>query len=313
MEIEIFQVLELGARCRKQLLSDPNMVVHRTAYIHEQQHLDLIAPLGHEFEVQVAGIAGGCPDGVVEIKFELVALAHELAQALERDLDIAGAQFDLIVVIAELTLIPDLYRAAMAGTPLADANALRVVAVSAERGTPRCADVSIAPLMALLLVFQTLAQGLHQLFPTAQRLDQRLLLGRKIELVAPRQPLGWNPSVRHRLSELFHTVLGTLEVGAEYLIEAVVVTFILHQTGTRQEVEVVQTGHHYALVERGQKTEKFRDRDRNPALAQCKEEIDQHDGLLPNRRCAQRLPWRRAMNASRSNRWISCSFLSNAP
>ena len=78
-------------------------------------------------------------------------------------------------------LVPDLHRALVAALVLADADALRVVAVGAERAGAAGADHLAAALVALLLLLEALLQRLHQLVP-AHLLDRGLLLGAELEL-----------------------------------------------------------------------------------------------------------------------------------
>ena len=94
--------------------------------------------------------AAGAADGVVEIQLFGAPSRAKLAQAAQRDLDVARAEFELVVVVLVLALVPDLHRAAVAA-PLshADADALRVVAVGAEGAGAAGAD----PLAAALVAF----------------------------------------------------------------------------------------------------------------------------------------------------------------
>ena len=125
-------MLELAAGGGEQLLADPYVVVHRAADVQEQQHLHGVVPLRDHLDVQQASVAGSRFDGVVEVEFVRRALAGEPAQAAQGDLEVAGAQLDRIVEVAELAPVPDLDRAALARAVLPDANALRIVAVSPE-------------------------------------------------------------------------------------------------------------------------------------------------------------------------------------
>ena len=72
---------------------------------------------------------------------------------------------------------------------LADAHALGVVAVGAERRGAGGADPLRAALVAPLLLLEALAQRLHQLLPAAERLDQRLLFVGQQQLRLLAQPL----------------------------------------------------------------------------------------------------------------------------
>src|SRR5262249_58925113 len=97
--------------------------------------------------------------------------AGELAQAPQRDLDVARAELDLIVEVFELAPVPDLHRAEVAVPVLADAHTLGVVAVGAERRGPGGADPFLAALVAPLLLPHALAQKFEQLVQPADGLD----------------------------------------------------------------------------------------------------------------------------------------------
>ena len=106
-------MLELGARGREQLLADPDVVFHRPADIDEQQQLDRVVPLRHQLQIEPAGIVRGRFDGAVEIELVGRPLARELPQPAQRQLDVAGAELDRVVEIAELAPVPHLDRAAV--------------------------------------------------------------------------------------------------------------------------------------------------------------------------------------------------------
>src|SRR5213075_1183563 len=104
------------------------------------------------------------------------------------DLDVARAELERVVVVLVLALVPDLDRALVAALVLADADALRVVAIGAERAGAAGADHLAAALVALLLLLETLLQRLHQLVP-AHLLDRGLLFGAELEFELLLQPL----------------------------------------------------------------------------------------------------------------------------
>src|SRR4029079_8069649 len=101
--------------------------------------------------------------------------ARELAQAAQRDLDVAGAELDLVVEILEFPPVPDLDRAEVTVLVLADADAFRVVAVRPERRRAGGTDPFLAALVAALLLPHALAQRFQQLVQAAHRLDLLLL------------------------------------------------------------------------------------------------------------------------------------------
>ncbi|MNC85654.1 hypothetical protein D3C83_12640 [compost metagenome] len=133
-------------------------------------------PLRHHLEIEPAGIFGGGANGVVEIEFLGIAFTREFAQPPQRHLDVAGADLDRVVEIAEFALVPHLDRAAMARLVLPDAYAFRVVTIGTERRSAGSADPLAAALMPALLLFEPFFKRLHELVPATQRLDLLLLL-----------------------------------------------------------------------------------------------------------------------------------------
>ena len=136
VEIEMDEVLELAARRREQLLADADMVVHRPADIEEQQQLHRVVPLRHHLQIEPAGIVRGRADRAGQVEFEFGALAGELAQPAQRQLDVAGAELDRVVEIAELAPVPDLDGAAVAA--LLPGRCARLRGCSRWRRTARC-------------------------------------------------------------------------------------------------------------------------------------------------------------------------------
>ena len=132
------------------------MVVHGAAHVHEQQHFDVIVPFRNHLDVQVACIGRCAADGVVQVEFEIVAFAGELAQAAQCDLDVARAQFLGVVIVFVGALVPHLDGTAVAAFVLANAYALRVVAVGAERRSTARTDPFAAAFVALFLFFKAL-------------------------------------------------------------------------------------------------------------------------------------------------------------
>src|SRR5207244_11040304 len=92
------------------------------------------------------------------------------------DLDSHRARRDRVVEVAVLARVPDLHRAAVARALLADAHALGVVAVGAERRGAGGADPLCPALVAALLLLEALFQRLHELLPAAERFDLLLFL-----------------------------------------------------------------------------------------------------------------------------------------
>ncbi len=278
VEVVELQVLQLGLDGAEQLLDALDVFVHGAAHIHQQQHLHVVVALGHHPDVQPAGVGGGGSDGVGQIQLQVVPLARELAQAPQRDLDVARAQLLRVVVVLVGALVPHLHGAlVLAGA--ADADALRVVAAVAEGAGAAGADPLVAAFVALLLLFQAFLERFHQLVP-AHLLDGGLLLGRQLFLEHLAQPVGGD-----FLGEVGQH-LDALEVGGEGAVELVEVLLVLDQRGAGQVIEVVDRAgvglaraDHVGL-QRLQQRQELLDRDRQLGGAQGIEEIDEHGGNL---------------------------------
>src|SRR5690606_17217752 len=104
------------------------------------------------------------------------------------NLDVAGAEFHRIVEVAELALVPHLYRPPMAAFVLADPHAFGVVAISAEGGCAGRADPFRTALMPAFLVFKPLLERFHQLVEAAKRLHQLLFIFAQMLLCEPAKP-----------------------------------------------------------------------------------------------------------------------------
>ncbi len=114
VEVERLQMTELALRRREELLAQPDMRIHRAADVEEQQHLDAVAPLRDEMQVEVARIRRGALDRAVHVELLGHAFAREAAQLAQRDLDVARVELDVAVEIPEAALVPHLDRAAVA-------------------------------------------------------------------------------------------------------------------------------------------------------------------------------------------------------
>src|SRR5262249_30102227 len=155
-------------------------------------------------------------DGVVKVELIGRSLACELAQTPERDLDVAGAELDLVVEVLVLALVPYLDGAPLAVLLLADAHAGGGVGVPSLGRCAAGSDPLVAPLVAPLLLLEALLQLLHDLVPAAQRLDLGLFLLAQIELGQRAQPL-----LRDLCLDRLAHELKTLEDVTEHLIELV--------------------------------------------------------------------------------------------
>src|ERR1700722_3886471 len=157
VEVEVFEPLELQSRRRKQRLRGLDVPIHRAADVQEQQHLDGVATLGPELDVDVALVGGGA-NRAVEVELVLGALARKTPEPPQRDPDVARPQRLVASEILEFAFVPDLRRTAAAALVLADPPALGVVAIRAERRGSAGADPFRAALVATLLFGETLAQ-----------------------------------------------------------------------------------------------------------------------------------------------------------
>ncbi len=270
VEVEVHQVLELGARGREQLLAAAHVLVHRTADVEEQQHLDRVVALRAEMQVEPAGVARGAVDGGVEVEFLGRALARELAQLAQRHGDVARAQLDRIVEVGVVAPLPHLDRAALAAAA-ADAHALGVVAGVAEGRGAGGADPLRAAAVARLLLLEPLLQRAHQLVPVAERADPRLLLVAEQEFGLASQPF-----LRNLGQEVRRQGLDALEVGAEHAVVEVVARLVLDQAGARERVELVELGRRDAGAQGAQQAEELGGADRQSGRTQREEESDEH-------------------------------------
>ena len=272
VEVEALHVLELGARGREQLLADLDVGVHGPADVQEQEHLDGVPALGAHPDVEHPAVVGRRPDRVVHVELFFPAGARELAQAAQRHLDVARAEFDRVVEVLVLALVPHLAgllllaAAGAAGPALPGAIAVALLALFAFLALPG----------ALLLLFPGLLERLDELLQTAQGLDLLEFLRAQRTLELAPQPL-----VRDERLEQSVQVFEPLEIRCERPIELVVVLLVLAHAGAAQEVEVVDARVHHPVSHRIDQVEQFPDRDRDLVLAQRQEEVDQHGLFSP--------------------------------
>ena len=231
-----------------------------------------VVPLRAHVDVEIALVRGAL-DGVVEIELVGRAGAGELAQAAQRDLDVARAELDLVVEVLELAPVPHLHGAEVAVAVLADADAFRIVAVGAERRGAGGADPFLAALVAALLLLQPLLQGLEQLVEAAHRLDHLLLFLGEIFLGELLQPFGRDLGGERLLEQV-----EALEHVAEHAVELVEVALVLHQRGAREVVEILDPAAGEVLLHRLHQREVFAQRDRHAGGFQLGEEGDEHLG-----------------------------------
>ncbi|MCY1284770.1 hypothetical protein D9M70_336870 [compost metagenome] len=214
-------------------------------------------------------------DGAVDVQLFRRAFAGELAQAAQGDLDVAGAQLDLVVEVLVLALVPDLHRPALALAGVADADAFRVEAAGAERTGAAGADPLVAAGVALLLLLEALLELLDQLVQAAEGLDLRaLLVGQHaLELLA-------QPFLGNQRLEVVVELLQTVEVGAERAVELIEMALVLHHDGAGEVVELVHVGEHHAVLQRIDQVEQLAHRHRHPGRAHFVEQVEQHGCTL---------------------------------
>ena len=227
------------------------------------------------------------------------ALADPAAQPLQRDLDVARAKLDAVVEILELAPVPDFHRAAMAAFGLADAHAFRIVAIGAERRGACRADPFGAALVAALLLFEPLAQRLHQLVEAAKCRDQFLLLVGQVLFGKPPQPFFGEVGDVDRA--FARQRFDTPEDMGKHLVEAVDVTLVLHQRGAREIVKSLDVELHQPGIHPLQQRQILAQRNRNARGLELEEEGDEHSPEQGStiRKCQQ---FRRcAMTSDESN------------
>src|SRR5690606_10265828 len=206
----------------------------------------------------------------VKIEFGFSAFACKAPQPAQRNLEVARAEFLLVVVIAELAPFPDLDRRAIAGRGAADPNSFGVVATMPEGRAATRADPLAAARVAVLLFLEALAEHLHELVP-AVLFERGLLFGRELLLEFLDQPLeGDFLALRIQGGDL-------AVVRGKGAIVAVEERVVLHQRHARRTVAVVDRGLHAVGAQRLQQREIFLNRDGQPAAAQVIEKIKQHD------------------------------------
>ena len=241
----------------------------------------------------------GALDGAVEIEFVGRAGAGEFSQAAQRDLDVAGAEFDLVVEILELAFVPHFDRAEIAVGVLADAHAFRIVAVGAIGRSARRADPFRAALVAALLLGQPLLQRLEQFFQPAHGLDLLLFFLGEIFLRELLQPLGRDVRFR-RVAQQFQP----LEHVAEHAVELVEIALVLHQRGARQIIEILHPAAGEIGLHRLHQGQILAQRDRHAGGFEFLEKIDEHGARIrPPRAAVKRRPLRSRIESRRCSTW----------
>jgi len=230
-------------------------------------------PLGYEFQVQQPGVARRGIDGALQVQLIGCALARETPQLAQGELQIARAQFHGVVEVAEVASLPDLDGTALSRAGGTDADALGVVAARAKRGGTAGADPLVAALVTLLLLTQALTQRLEQFVPASEGLDAALLSFRERALGECSHP------VRGDLGEqLREAPFGAGKHLGKDAIEAIVVAFVLNETGAREVVEILRRQLRHARPQCLQEHQELGGGHRHARAAQLKEELHQHGG-----------------------------------
>ena len=201
--------------------------------------------------------------------------ARELAQAAQRQLDVARAELDLVVEVLELALVPHLHGAEVPALVLADAHAFRIVAVGAERRGAGGADPLVAALVAPLLLGEALGERLQELLEPAHRLDLLLLLFGQILLGELLEPFDRDLD-REPLLQQFEP----LEHVAEHAVELVEVALVLHQHGAREVIEILHAPAREIGVHRLHQGQVFAQRHRHAGGFELMEEGDEHRATI---------------------------------
>src|SRR3546814_511303 len=186
----------------------------------------------------------------------------------------ARAEFDGIVEIAEVALLPDLDGLFLSAGS-ADAHAFRVVAAMTERTGAASADPFVAAFVALFLFFETLLQRFHQLVEAAEGLALGHLLGCQMLLRLQPQPVLGN-----RAEQLAGDRLDTLEVRGERAVEAIVLRLVFYQRGARQVVEIVERKDRDVPGQRFEQHQEFAETGFHASGADGEEEGDQKSTRL---------------------------------
>ena len=235
--------LELGLRGGEEGFDLLDVIVHRAADVQEQQNLDRVAALGPHLDRQHAGVLAGFFERVRQIQFVDRAFAREATQPTQRNLDVSRVEIHVVVVVAKLSLVPHLHCAAHAALVLPDANARRVVAIRAERRGAAGADPFVATLVALLLLFKTLLERLHELVPV-HRLELLALFGRKHFFDDFLEPI-----FRDRGLQI-DEVADAFEILRKCKIKAIKLALVLDQRRLRQKIKIVDRRRNHVRLQR---------------------------------------------------------------
>ncbi len=148
----------------------------------------------------------------------------------------------------------------------------------AERRGAGGADPLVAALVTALLLFQPLAQRLHELVP-AHGLNLLLLFLGEILLGELLQPLLGDVRLVHGVEQAFQP----LEHGAEDAVELVEITLVLHQRRARQVIEILHRLLGEVGVECLHQRQIFAQGHGDLGVAQRGEELQEHELQIARR------------------------------
>ena len=157
---------------------------------------------------------------------------------------------------------------------LTDPHAFGVIAIGSKgRGAGR-ADPFVPPLMAALLVFQTFAQGFHELVKPAKGVDLGLFFGTKVFFGQLFQPVAGDIDSLENLRGT--DVFQTGKTGGKGTVELVDVALVLDHDRAGQDIERLNVIGREASLHAVEKARKFAQGNGNPSIAQFRKEGQEH-------------------------------------
>src|SRR5204862_7773925 len=136
--------------------------IHRAANVHQQEEPDVVLPRRTEDELDLAGVAAGLVDRLVQVELAREPRPRELSKAAECDPHLPDVERLIGAVVGEAPLLGDLHGGARARLP-ADTDPGRVGAVVAVGRAPAGPDPAVAAVVALGLLAERLEETAHEL------------------------------------------------------------------------------------------------------------------------------------------------------
>jgi hypothetical protein len=207
--------------------------IHRTAEVHQQENADVRLLRRSHDDLELSAVARCSVDRLVEVELKLGTFARERAQFAQCHLDLAHVEDDVGAIGPVGPRVRDPH-GAPASAERPDAQSRGVRAVGTERARAAGAYPSVAAVVPLLLLAQSLLEQAQELIQ-AKVLEHRELLGGEVLSSL------W---ITQPFVELFHQVerlgLDAAKAREEGLVEGVEVGFIMHAEGARDVVETVE-------------------------------------------------------------------------